>query len=267
MISNKNMRIIALMSALGLLAGCAENLSLNPASNGRLLDEQLRFSAELSQQNRHDEAEVVLRQLLTPDLSPAGRVSVFKALADIYQVTGRYFEAASAYREALLIRPDDLQLQTDLGVALTLGDDLPGAETTLRRVTQKKFAQAYSPLGVALDLQGKHIAAQAVYQEGLLLSPSDRAMQANLAMSYAIQGQYPLALGISEQLTGLLIADRYRRNHVLILLLANQPHRAKTEAAAFGLSDHVFKDIQALATRIASSAPGQGFRILSGLTL
>jgi Flp pilus assembly protein TadD len=58
--------------------------------------------------------------------------------------------------------------------------------------------------GIALDLQGKHTAAQAIYRQVLASTPTDPATMNNLAVSLMLEGRTDKAL---ETLTSLQRID------------------------------------------------------------
>jgi Flp pilus assembly protein TadD len=68
-------------------------------------------------------------------------------------------------------------------------------------------------LGIALDMQGKHVEAQARYRQGLTLAPDDVALRSNMGLSLAIIGQPQEAIAqLLPIATGRKADGRVRQN-------------------------------------------------------
>jgi tetratricopeptide (TPR) repeat protein len=99
-------------------------------------------------------------------------------------------EAAAAYEQALQLRPDDAQAQTNLGVALTSQGQLEAAIDCYRRALRLRpdYADAHNNLGVALKANGKLTDAMACYQRALGLRPDFPEAYNNLGLALCDQG-------------------------------------------------------------------------------
>ena len=76
-------------------------------------------------------------------------------------------------------------------------------------------------IGVADDFVGQHEEAQARYRRGLELLPRDPALSLNLAMSLALVGNYPEAIGVLRLIaTAPNASARERQTLALIYGLA-----------------------------------------------
>ena len=109
---------------------------------------------------------------------------------DALALMGRTSEAVGAY-EAALARdagaPDAL-----LGLGrLRLASDPAAAETLFLRSLSRnpRNAAALNNLGIARDLQGRHLDAQTAYGEAIAAAPDLRGPQVNLALSLAMTGK------------------------------------------------------------------------------
>ncbi|KXV50942.1 tetratricopeptide repeat protein [Acetobacter tropicalis] len=161
------------------------------------------------------------------------------ALARIGQTalqTGDMATAVTFYGRAVALRPDRIDLQLGYAQALTangrpneaLGLLMPLAtknpdNTQLSLVTSRLLIEAGRPrealnrlqaafrqnpsdtrvlvaLGVALDTLGNQQAAQGYYQKALALNPDDVPARTDMALSLALSGSYPQAIGILRPL-------------------------------------------------------------------
>lgn len=82
-----------------------------PQIIGILLDESARFFI----QKRYPEAEHFLRQILNHDRN---NITAMRMLGNVYFLSGRYFEAGSAFRAVLAKRPKDPAAHANLGETL-----------------------------------------------------------------------------------------------------------------------------------------------------
>ena len=83
-------------------------------------------------------------------------------------------------------------------------------------------------IGVADDFIGQHEEAQARYRRGLELLPRDPALSLNLALSLALTGNYPEAVGILHPLaTAVTASPRERQTLALIYGLQGDQRAAE----------------------------------------
>lgn len=116
-------------------------------------------------------------------------VSALTAQADALYALHRQTDAAAAYRKALAIAPEDAAANAGLARILVTSDP-HGAERLLRTAlrTRPEDPVALANLGVALDLQERHVEAQAEYRRALQIAPGATATKANLGLSLALSG-------------------------------------------------------------------------------
>jgi Flp pilus assembly protein TadD len=77
---------------------------------------------------------------------------------------------------------------------------------------------AYNGLGVALNLTGRHQAAENNYLDGLERAPDHLALRNNLAMSLALGGEYDDAIDILRKVTNSPAATATNRNNLALVL-------------------------------------------------
>lgn len=184
-------------------------------------------------------------------------------LADDMRQNGNLAGAASMYRQAHALNPNDVAPLLALGEVLTqLGDTVQAAQaygmaqsmaprnaqpllglgTTGIAMAQPQFAasqfaaalaadskdvRAYNGFGVASDLAGDHAAAQDSYRAGLALDPGNRALLNNLGLSLALGGNRGEAIKVLEQLARAPDATPlHRQNLALAYGLAGQVEQA-----------------------------------------
>lgn len=154
---------------------------------------------------------------------------------DALTVLGRQDAAIGSYDRALQIDPSATRAKLGLG-RLRLGTDPAGAERLFLEVLQKepRDAVAWSNLGIARDLQGRHTDAQAAYRQALGLNPEMHAAQVNLALSLAMSGQGARALPLIQPLASAPGASRkLRHDYAAVLAMSGK----RTEAQAILSAD------------------------------
>lgn len=99
---------------------------------------------------------------------------------------------------------------------------------------EPRDAVAWSNLGIARDLQGRHTDAQAAYRQALGLNPEMHAAQVNLALSLAMSGQGARALPLIQPLASAPGASRkLRHDYAAVLAMSGK----RTEAQAILSAD------------------------------
>ena len=78
-----------------------------------------------------------------------------------------------------------------------------------------KKSSVYNGLGVSLDIQGYHVAAQEQYRNALSLDPNNKHYQSNLGLSLAFSNNIPEAIAILKPL-----ASKAKHRHNLALVYA-----------------------------------------------
>ena len=112
------------------------------------------------------------------DLTP-GDWRPWSLLGAAYEQVRRHDDAVAAWRQALVISPDNPAVLTNMAMAQVAANDLPGAETLLRRATAQSGATIQMRLNLALvlGLQGKTGEAEALLRRDLPPEQADRNLQ------------------------------------------------------------------------------------------
>lgn len=171
----------------------------------------------------------------------------FAAAGNALLEMGQVDEAIVAYNSALTRNERDPEALRGLARAymMTGRPQLAGQPLSVAYQDTPDDAKLLQLIGVADDLAGQHEEAQARYRRGLELSPHDRALSLNLALSLALTGNYAEAVGILRPLaTAVTSSQRERQTLALIYGLQgdhrNAQHMARldlgAEAAAANLA-------------------------------
>jgi len=172
-------------------------------------------AADLIRQQRHQEAEVLYRNLIA-----SGRVShtIYASLAAICALQGRGAERIALLHLALQCNPDAPDLHDNLGTALQAKGDLQAAiacfQTALR--LRPDFASAHNNLGTAWQLQGDLNAAIACYRTAIQFNP--RSAEAHYNLGNALQRQGELTAAIASYTTALTIHPHAPDTHTLLAM-------------------------------------------------
>lgn len=145
---------------------------------------------------------------------------------------GSHDEAAGAFRSLLEIDPVNPIGLRGLGNAyLALNEPdlaLPNLEAA---VAVQKNAPAYSSLGVALDMLGRHDEARDAYERALRMAPGDLDVATNFAISLSLSDRHDEAVQLMRQTANSPTATvRHRQNLALIYGLANRTDDARAIA-------------------------------------
>ncbi len=158
-----------------------------------------------------------------------GNAAAHLVQADALTALGRVQEAQAGYLAALALQPDSIEARIGLG-RIALASDAAAAERLFLEVLQQepRNAVALNNLGIARDLLGRHVEAQAAYRQAIGLSPAMRAAQVNLALSLALSGKAsegaamlrPLALDQG-------VSTRMKETIAAVAALAQDPETAE----------------------------------------
>ncbi len=118
--------------------------------------------------------------------------SVQVTLGMIYNGTGRYAEAAGAFRRALELHPGNAFAHRELAIAYYFQDSLDLAVTHLERAIalRANYGDFHRSLGFMYHVQGRHEAAKVPYRRATELAPDNPWNFNDLAAQYELLGQY-----------------------------------------------------------------------------
>ncbi len=111
-------------------------------------------------------------------------------------------EAASAFAAALDREPSNADARRGLGLSLLDTGDAEGALAQFEAALAAGSAadpRLYNAVGVAYDMLGNRVTAQAWYREGLALDANNLTLLSNLGLSMALNGDGERAVEILER--------------------------------------------------------------------
>jgi Flp pilus assembly protein TadD len=147
----------------------------------------------------------------------------FVALGNTLLEMGNANEAILAYNAALRRAEHDADGLRGLARAYLMGGkpELAGQPLALAFHDTPDDPKLLQLIGVADDFVGQHEEAQARYRRGLELLPGDPALSLNLALSLALVGNYPEAIGVLRPIANATNSSaRERQTLALIYGLA-----------------------------------------------
>jgi len=155
---------------------------------------------------------------LSPQQSPtsemAGAKEVDSAMRDrVSRALGRDADEQSL-RDAFNQQPDDVNAAVPLARALLARNSADEALEVLDKVllAVPGDLRALNAKGVALDQQGRHEEAQALYGQGLAIEPANSMLRNNLKLSLALEGKTGIRNTNPEQRTGGRYASAQSRS-------------------------------------------------------
>ena len=240
-LSTRGMKGLSALSALCLLllGGCAElaALDLDPFNiNGRQganplgYDTLMRLGAAARAGGDQANAVALYRQAANVELlAAAPMVGAGNTLMEMGQVD----EAILSYKSALQRVANDPEALRGLAKAYlrTARPELAGAPLSAAYKATPDDPKLLQLIGVADDFIGQHKEAQARYKRGLELLPRDPALTLDLALSLALTGNYPEAIGLLRPLaTAPIGTARERQTLALIYGLAGDRKAAEQMA-------------------------------------
>jgi len=200
-------RLFLTLTVLGL-AGCGAEpfhldlLSANGRDGGGVVpsyDALMRIGAAAQSGGDLVNALGVFRRAAEVDpLNPAPLV----AAGDVLLEMGSVNEAIVSYNNALFRDQQNLPALVGLAKAyLKTGKPALAMEPLSKAYAQSPDdSKVLLLLGVTKDLAGEHAEAQAWYRRGLGIAPGDPALTVDLALSLALSGDYPTAIGVLQPL-------------------------------------------------------------------
>lgn len=230
----RSYRLALILAPLLLIGACSTDRRTDvPAGSGDARVGQLMRVAEGSSQAGDDNAAADLfarANRIAPE-DPAPLIGLGRSLRRL----GQYEAARSAYQAALDQAPENTDALYGLGLTLLR---LNQPETGIPHLEAAAALRPGDPailnaLGVARDLTGAHLDAQAAYLAGLKETPEDPALNNNHALSLALGGRFDEATDLMNGLTGKPSASR-RDRQTLALIYALAGDLAAAERVAAG---------------------------------
>ncbi len=120
-----------------------------------------------------------------------GDIKAALSFARNLRLMGGARQAVAVLKDVVMKAPDNAQVSSEYGKALTAVGRSRDAIPFLARATQLDSSDwsTFSAYGVALDQNGTHDAARQNYDIALRLSPANATVESNIAMSYILSGQ------------------------------------------------------------------------------
>jgi len=140
-------------------------------------------------------------------------VAVYRSMGDAYVATGDPQRAAMAYRQAVVISPEDAAIRLSLAHSLIeLGDFAAAREASLGAIRAAKgnsalMAQGYGQLGEAQSRDGKTADAMAACYKAAELDPQNAEIARGLAVCAARGGLYAEAAAAYDRVLTLAPLD------------------------------------------------------------
>ena len=168
-----------------------------------------------------------------PQMTASEQTQTLIRLGDKMLEAGDTAAALGFYERAVQESP----MNEDVNVTFArhlMAHDLTKADDFLAdAVTRSPTPRLYNWYGVSLDLNGKHPQAQEAYRRGLEIEKTV-SLQNNLALSYAVTGQFERAGEIFDD----IIKDEpesilYHKNRAINLILAGDVAAAKADLQPF----------------------------------
>lgn len=146
-------------------------------------------------------------------------------------------EAAEVFRSALFRESNDVDARRGLGnVLVAIGEPhlaIPQYRAALDRAPED--FRTYLGLGAAQDLIGDHAAAQAIYQSGLSVAPDNADLLHNFGLSRFLSGDEEKGVSTLRSVVSKPGATAQQRQTLVMLLALSGQETAARELAAFDL--------------------------------
>jgi Flp pilus assembly protein TadD len=151
---------------------------------------------------------------------------------------GQFEEAAETFDRAVKADPGNADAMHGYGNALIALDRPDAAVSQFEAaLSLKEEARSLNGIGVAHDMMGDHVAAQAHYRTALVLEPANLTVRNNLALSLAVAGKFDQAIAILRRaITDPRSGARHRLNLALVYGLAGES-AAAAEIARIDLDE------------------------------
>ncbi|MDE2006054.1 MAG: tetratricopeptide repeat protein [Rhodospirillales bacterium] len=186
-----------------------------------------------------------------------GEPAALVVRGEAYTKLGEMGDAEKDFLAVLRTDPGSVSALTGLG-RLRLAQDPAAAAALFRKVLDRApgDAVALNDLGIALDLQGQHAAAQGAYRRALLLRPDLTASRVNLALSMAQAGQGGAAVALLRPVASAPKAGaKLREDYAAVLTMAGDQDQARAILSADMPPEQAAAAINAFAASVPAGAP------------
>ena len=216
--------VLVLVLALGGCGGGPEGPVLADGGSGAAVPEGARARSEsltrLGQtallSGELETAATLFEQAAVID---GHNVRASLGLGDTLLAVGRGLDASQAFERALAQQPDLPEAHYGYARAMIAIRRPEAALDHLRALAESRPGDTatLNALGVAYDLLGQHEEATATYRKGLTIVPASVPLRNNLALSLALQEQFPEALEELRPIAeGPAATRRTRQNLALV---------------------------------------------------
>ena len=123
-------------------------------------------------------------------------INLFNIIGAANKSLGNLEEALTAYKKALLLKPDFSEAYYNMGITLQLQGNVTGAIETYKKALriQPNYAEAYNNMGTALRNQGKREEAIEAYKRALSIKPNYVEVYNNLGVMLQEEGKLKEAI-------------------------------------------------------------------------
>jgi Flp pilus assembly protein TadD len=215
------------VAAFLVLAACSSNSAKTDKSDA-VIDNMARNAALTAENGRDYEAAAGNWNMLFQKHPDDPELAL--ALARDLRRAGRHQQAIDVANGFLDRHGQQPALLGELGKDYLAADRLGLAERTLRvaSAAAPQDWQVRSALGVTLDYQGNHAAAQEVYAQALAITPDNPVILNNLGLSQAQAGQLAAAKATLRRAADQPAATaQTRQNLALVEALSGNPEAAE----------------------------------------
>jgi Flp pilus assembly protein TadD len=170
---------------------------------------------------------------------------------------GQLGEARASLRKAVTIEPRNVRALLALG-RVQLPVDPAEAEVVFESALKQdsQNAAALNDLGIARDLQGHHVDAEAAYRGAMASQPNMLAAQVNLALCLAIGGRGGEAIRLMQPLADAPEATRkIKEDYAAVLAMAGEREEARRILSTNLAANEVAAALDVLTSARAAAAP------------
>lgn len=255
---------ILLALSIFILVGCEDLLTLNVdllnvggrsgAQPAVSYDTLMRIAAAAHSGGDFANAVAIYRQaaILEPQ-TPAPFVAAGNTLSEMGEVN----EAILAYKSALNRSENDPEALRGLAKAYlkTGRPELAGAPLAVAYQNTPGDPKLLQLVGVADDLLGQHREAQARYRRGLELAPGDFGLTLDLALSFALTGEYDAAIARMAPIVSSPLSTRRVRQTAALIYGLKGDRRAAERLAQIDLEPSAVQHNLAYYDRLRQLSP------------